>query len=141
VTTGDDATGGPPEQGQHKHQEHEEAPAGGQAPAASRRRQDGVEVLTLSGELDLNSVQDITPLLDEALTAQPGRLVVDLSRVSFADSSALNLLLRTHTRTSLHLCGPLHPFVERLFEVTGILSVLNVHSTVDDAVRAAASHN
>ncbi|OEU86319.1 hypothetical protein DB35_13690 [Streptomyces abyssalis] len=104
---------------------------------ASRRRQGGVEVLVLAGELDLDSVQEIAPALDDALAAQPGGLVVDLSQVAFADSSALNLLLRTHTRTSLHLGGPLSPFVERLFEVTGISGVLNLHPTVEDAVRAA----
>lgn len=107
-------------------------------PVVSRRRQEGVEVLALAGELDLDSVQDIVPVLDEALGADPGKLVVDLSQVTFADSSALNLLLRTHTQASLHVSGPLHPFVERVFEVTGISGVLNLHPTLDDAVRAAA---
>lgn len=137
MTTGDDATGPPPER--ERNAEPGGAPADSAGPVASRRRQEGVEVLVLAGELDLDSVVEIAPALDQALAAQPGRLVVDLSRVGFADSSALNLLLRTHTRTSMHVGGPLSPFVERLFEVTGISGVLNLHPTVDEAVRAAAA--
>lgn len=94
-------------------------------------------MLTLSGELDLSKVQEIVPVRDAALAQNPGALVVDLSGVTFADSSVLNLLLRTHTRTSMQLAGPLHPVVERLFAVTGISGVLNLHATCDEAVAAA----
>ncbi|WP_314172070.1 STAS domain-containing protein [Streptomyces winkii] len=140
MTTGDDPTDEPPAQGLNEELEAEAVTAAnGRGPVVSRHSREGVDVVALSGELDLNSVQDIVPVLDQVLSTQPGRLVVDLSRVSFADSSALNLLLRTHSRTSLHLAGPLRPFVERLFEVTGITGVLNVHPTLDDAVRAAVS--
>lgn len=138
MTIGDDASGEPPAQGQHEGIEGSAPAADGPAPVVSRQRQEGVELLVLSGELDLNSVQEIAPVLDDALSANSGSIVVDLSQVGFADSSAVNLLLRTHSRTSLHVGGPLHPFVERLFEVTGISGVLNVHATRDDAVRAAA---
>ncbi|MCH6162543.1 STAS domain-containing protein [Streptomyces marispadix] len=157
VTTGDDATGEPPAQG--RHGERAEEPADGPARdrtdgpvddqmdgsaegvpyVVSRRSERGVEVLVLAGELDLDTVQEIGPVLDGALAAGGGSVVVDLSRVSFADSSALNLLLRTHTRTRLHLCGPLQPFVERLFDVTGLSGVLTVHDSLDEAVRAAAA--
>lgn len=137
MTTGDDATG--PRPAQERNEDAGEPPADGAHPVVSRRTQDGVPVLVLSGELDLNSVADVAPVLDEALASQPEGLVVDLSRVDFADSSALNLLLRTHSRTSLHVAGPLTPFVKRLFEVTGISGVLNLHSDVDEAVRAAAA--
>lgn len=134
MTSGDDAAGEPHAQGRNDGHETDES-AG---PVLSRHRRDGVEVLALAGELDLDSVQDIVPVLDEALGAAPGSLVVDLSQVTFADSSALNLLLRTHTQASLHVSGPLHPFVERVFEVTGISGVLNLHPSLDEAVRAAA---
>ena len=136
MTTGDETTGEPPEHG--RHEETEGPQVNGMSPVVSRRREEGVEVLTLSGELDITTVQDVGPVLDDALHSGAGRLVVDLSGVSFADSSALNLLLRTHTRTVLHVAGPLHPFVGRLFEVTGITGVLNLHASLPDALRAAA---
>lgn len=102
-----------------------------------RWSRDGVQVLTLSGELDLDTVDEIVPALEAALAEAPAALVVDLSRVTFADSSALNLLLRTHARTSLHLGGPLHSAVQRMFEVTGVTGVFNTHSSPDDAIAAA----
>ena len=130
MTTGDDAKSEPePKQ----YGDGPEAPA----PVVSRQGGDGVEILTLSGELDLNTAEEVVPVLEAALAAHPGSLVLDLSRVRFADSSALNLLLRTHARTSLHLAGPLQPVVKRLFEVTGISGVLNVHDTPGEAIEAA----
>jgi anti-anti-sigma factor len=131
VTTGDDAKSEPPALRQ------DEGEADGLASVVSRANREGVEVLTLAGELDLNTIEEVLPVLEAALSAHPGSLVLDLSRVAFADSSALNLLLRTHARTSLHLAGPLSPAVERLFEVTGTLGVLNLHSTADEAIAAA----
>ncbi|WP_386443462.1 STAS domain-containing protein [Streptomyces ovatisporus] len=131
MTTGDDAAREPgPKQ--------QESGADGAPSPVFRERRDGTEVLTLSGDLDLDVVDEITPVLDAALAAQPDSLVIDLSGVTFADSSALNMLLRTHARTSLHLGGPLHPVVRRLFEITGIESVLNLHDSPAAALQAAA---
>lgn len=139
MTTGDDATGEPPAQG--RRGERTDGTGEGAPPLVTRRSERDVEVLALAGELDLDSVQEIGPVLDAAIAAGGGSVVIDLSRVSFADSSALNLLLRTHTRTRLHLCGPLQPFVERLFDVTGLSGVLTVHDSLDEAVRAAAARD
>ena len=131
VTTGDDATSGPPAPQWYADD------ADDMASPVSHSRREGIEVLTFSGEVDLHSVEDIAPVLEEVLEAGAGSLVLDLSAVVFADSSALNLLLRTHARTSMHLAGPLQSPVQRLFEVTGISGVLNLHDSVDEAVAAA----
>ncbi|MFD3680430.1 STAS domain-containing protein [Streptomyces sp. NPDC058613] len=83
----------------------------------------GTTVVRVHGDLD----DDSTPALTHALTAAAdsgcSRTVVDLSRVGFADSSALHALLaaqRTHTvtGTTLVLAGPLQTAVSRLFGVT-----------------------
>ncbi|HWM36099.1 MAG TPA: STAS domain-containing protein [Streptomyces sp.] len=136
MTTGDDAKS-EPEPKQYGEPKRYGDGAEASAPVVSRQGGDGVEVLILSGELDLNTVEEIVPVLEAALAAHPGSLVLDLSRVRFADSSALNLLLRTHARTSLHLAGPLQPVVKRLFEITGITGVLNLHDTHGEAIEAA----
>ncbi len=132
MTTGDDATSGSPEPLGY------EDVADGIAPVVSRERRDGVEILTLSGELDLHTVEDIAPALEDVLAGRTGSIVIDLAEVTFADSSALNLLLRTHARAALHLAGPLHSSVQRLFEVTGVTGVFNLHDTKDEAIAAAA---
>jgi anti-anti-sigma factor len=89
---------------------------------------DGVHRLMLSGELDLAS----TPLLEEAVSSLDGEgisaVVLDLSRLSFMDSTGVRATLDTHElcerrgyRFSL-VPGPAQ--VQRLFELTGLLDVL-----------------
>jgi anti-sigma B factor antagonist len=54
--------------------------------------EDGMVVLTAQGELDAYSAPELTATLDGV--HQNGALVVDLSKVSFLDSTALGLLVR-----------------------------------------------
>lgn len=85
-------------------------------------------VLVLSGELDLAS----SPTLDEALrgicTDGTEALTVDLSGLTFMDSTGLRVLLRAKELCERHGCeflviaGP--PQIQRLFEVAGILERL-----------------
>ncbi|MFJ8802815.1 STAS domain-containing protein [Streptomyces sp. NPDC102487] len=63
-------------------------------------------------------------------------LVVDGGAVTFADSSALNLLLRMHQVTTLRLANPSAPLA-RLLRITGADQVLNVFPTLDQACSAA----
>jgi anti-anti-sigma factor len=51
-------------------------------------------VLELSGDLDMAAVPAAEVRLREALDRSPGRLVVDLSSVTFLDSSGIRLLLQ-----------------------------------------------
>src|SRR5437764_2040633 len=58
---------------------------------------EGNVVVTLSGEIDLFSADQVWAALVEALTAWTGQVVVDFSGVSFLDSPGLHALLRVHT--------------------------------------------
>ena len=84
--------------------------------------------LVLSGELDLAS----RPLLDEALS-RTGRerietLVLDLSGVSFMDSTGLHAVLVAKDRCAQRGCELLFvrgsAQVQRLFELSGVLGQL-----------------
>jgi anti-sigma B factor antagonist len=59
-------------------------------------RENGVSLLelALSGELDMKAASDLTPLLEAAVLECPpnGRLVLDLSRVSYISSTGVGLL-------------------------------------------------
>ncbi|HET6704094.1 STAS domain-containing protein [Amycolatopsis sp.] len=61
-----------------------------------RRRLDGVEVLTVAGEVDLLTVDDLaaalTPQAEHA--EHHGATVLDLTAVTFLDSSGINTILR-----------------------------------------------
>ncbi|MFE0602292.1 STAS domain-containing protein [Streptomyces sp. NPDC058892] len=94
-------------------------------------------VITLTGDMDLDHVEPFLAALREACTAvgAPTRVVVDLSRLDFCDSTGLNALLHarslceSHGRT-LTLADPAPQF-HRLLRVTGADEVFDV--SVSDA--------
>jgi anti-sigma B factor antagonist len=53
-------------------------------------------LIMLSGEADVTNSDQLRDLLDTEVARQPGHVVIDLSGVSFMDSSALHALLRAN---------------------------------------------
>ncbi|HEV2374564.1 MAG TPA: STAS domain-containing protein [Streptosporangiaceae bacterium] len=99
----------------------------------SARTTGGVTVAELSGELDIASAPDLREQLLSVLSPGSGRLVIDLSRVSFCDASGLAVLLSTGRRARL-LGGSLRlaavsPQVERVLHITGLHRKLAVFPT------------
>ena len=98
-------------------------------------------VVEVVGELDLATSEELGTLLDS--TAARPVVVVDLSRVSFIDSTTLSLLISARDRLRsegsscrLVICTPI---VERVFDVTGLRDVFDTYRSVDDALRDAGS--
>jgi anti-sigma B factor antagonist len=101
--------------------------------------------LELFGELDLHSMA----LLEQQLSAAEGsgarRIVVDLSSLSFIDSSGLHVLLEAQRRSleagrTLSLVpGP--PAVHRLFELTGLVAIFQFEPGQVDACSLVSSEH
>lgn len=92
----------------------------------STRVEDGRQVITPDGELDLVTV----PLLEQRLIqALPeGVTMLDLSRVSFIDSTGIALLVSVSATARergwrLELRDP-SPHVDRLIKLTGVAELL-----------------
>ncbi|GGY71875.1 MULTISPECIES: STAS domain-containing protein [Streptomyces] len=81
-----------------------------------------VRVLRWSGELDMDTAES----LYAQAVAEPsgGRLVLDLSRVTFMDSMGLNALLRVSQERQLVITGQLHDQVRHVLEITEADTVL-----------------
>ncbi|MFI0718974.1 STAS domain-containing protein [Streptomyces sp. NPDC021224] len=101
---------------------------------------DGAQVVSASGELDLNSAPALQEALAHALQADPPLRViaVDLSALTFCDSSGLNLLLHAHLQAQqcsipFRLAG-LQPAVSRVFRITGAHAILSLHDRIDQAL-------
>ncbi|MFI6039184.1 STAS domain-containing protein [Streptomyces sp. NPDC051315] len=101
---------------------------------------DGIEVVTVHGEID-HAVKD---MLREALLsydgATPPRTVVDLRGVTFMDSSGVNVFVAAHKSMSdargwLRFAGA-QESVLRLLELVGLDEVISCHSTVEQALTA-----
>lgn len=94
-----------------------------------RRLADGSTQLTLVGELDLATLHVLEQELDQIAPAEK-RLVLDLRRLEFVDSSGLHALLRADRRFNdaggqlTIVRGP--RAVERLFRLTGLDTRLRI---------------
>ncbi|MFJ6749561.1 MULTISPECIES: STAS domain-containing protein [unclassified Streptomyces] len=94
-------------------------------------------MVAITGHLDLDNIAPLDTTLQRAAADGVARVVVDLSGVTFADSTTVNVLLQAHTALgpALRLAAP-SAFLERLFTLTGLDTVLPLHESVTKAVDA-----
>ncbi|MGA4942591.1 STAS domain-containing protein [Streptomyces cinereoruber] len=107
---------------------------GGRLPdrtAVARYEAHGAGVVVAHGSYDMQTVAPLATALSTA-AEKYRKVVLDVSGVTFADSSFLNLLILTHRTTDLRLAGPT-PQVKRILEITGVDTVLEMRETVEDA--------
>lgn len=84
------------------------------APFDIARRDELTRIVTVSGEIDINSEPEL-----DAACATTGPLIIDMSRVSFIDCSGLRcLLIAEKQSTSLRLVS--NAKVNRLLELTDL---------------------
>jgi anti-sigma B factor antagonist len=97
----------------------------------------GLAVAIVAGELDIFRAPEFEALLC-SIDEDARHLVLDLTDVSFIDSTALSVILRAvtrlaETRGSLDVvCGDAN--VQRVFEITGLDGVLGLHEARQFAV-------
>jgi anti-sigma B factor antagonist len=104
-----------------------------------RQALDGVQSVSVSGELDQATAPALREALEEAV-AGSGGVLVDLSGCGFIDSSGLSLLVETQRRLAeggrrFAVCSP-RSEVRRLLELTGIDAAVGVFETCDEATAA-----
>jgi anti-anti-sigma factor len=80
--------------------------------------------LSLSGELDTSAARTVDRAVDEVVAAGATSVVIDLSDITFIDSSGLRSLIRARqqlgdTADSVRLRNP-QPGAMRLLEITGL---------------------
>lgn len=94
---------------------------------------DGAFTVGLGGELDVSTAPQLHEVLLDAVSQQPsGPIILDLSALTFVDSTGLSLLVSTHKRMNgvgraLVLRGA-QPTVRRLLEVTGLTDVFRMET-------------
>ncbi|MEU6882479.1 STAS domain-containing protein [Streptomyces sp. NPDC046712] len=84
-------------------------------------------VLRASGEFDLETVGCLQLALHAVPQTPAGRTVIDVSGVTFGDSSFLHVLIGAHFQQNrLTIAGPLPTELRRLFELTGTLRMFDI---------------
>jgi anti-sigma B factor antagonist len=91
---------------------------------------DGETVVSAAGELDVNTAPDLREQLARLIADGTRLVVVDLSEVSFVDSTALSVLVSALKRLrqangDLELASP-NPSVRRVFEITGLTRLFTI---------------
>jgi anti-sigma B factor antagonist len=103
------------------------------------RQQEWIIVAPI-GELDIATVDELDEQLSGLHAGGCRELILDLSQLSFIDSTGLRLVVNWNRRAVAGLLdfsiieGP--PNVQRTFELTGVNALLR-RSTVADGVRSA----
>jgi anti-anti-sigma factor len=97
-------------------------------------------LVVLGGEHDLNSAGDLRLILDRTLPLCD-HLIVDLSAAEFIDSTTVRVLLEANRHATerdreFSVVLGTEAVVERMLEVSGVLSILNVVPTVERALDA-----
>lgn len=99
----------------------------------------GVLVVRLEGELDVCGANEFRTSVDEALDMTGAKhILLNMQEVSFIDSSGLGVVLGRYKRIA-HLGGKilvvhLNPQVERIFELAGLMKILTVHQSEEQAL-------
>jgi anti-anti-sigma factor len=101
---------------------------------------DGVLVVALTGELDFLSAPDLSARLSD-IGGQPGNaVVVDVSGLTFIDSTGLNALVsgaQAIKAMSAVVVAGASKHVARVFEIVRLSETVRVEATIEDAIRAA----
>lgn len=102
----------------------------------------GVAVVAAHGELDLGSVPRLRRTLKEVAAEGATRVVVDLSALSFMDSSGLGLVIEQRSALQVRggqllLVAPEDSTASRLLVMTELDGALRVHADRVSAVEEA----
>jgi anti-sigma B factor antagonist len=86
----------------------------------------GTVAIKLAGELDIASADELDAAIRDSEHTDIGWIVVDLSEVSFVDSTGLSVLLHAKKRNDgrLSYIPSRHDAVTRLLELTGTIEIL-----------------
>jgi anti-sigma B factor antagonist len=103
-------------------------------------KQEHARILALGGEIDLHFVPVFRALLDEPTGVASGALVLDLSEVSFIDSTGIAAIiehLRSATRGSKAFCiGGMSETVKEIFKIINLQKAMPVFETREAALEA-----
>jgi anti-sigma B factor antagonist len=110
-----------------------------ESPIAGVDERDGAVVVQLTGELDLYNAPAVRDALLAVAARDPDRVVVDLSAVTFIDSTGLGVLIEARTqltnRRAFLLAAP-GLETRRALEISGLDRHFVVHDSLDDALAA-----
>jgi anti-anti-sigma factor len=104
----------------------------------SEQREDGIHVISVRGELDMNTAPELEAEIDRVPVGESVAVMLDLSDCEFIDSTGIALIVRTWQRVDggrgrLVLCC-VNRQVRRLLEITGVEASISMHEQREAAL-------
>ena len=107
------------------------------------RYSEGILVLSLEGRLDAQGAMELENFLKDNVPEADRKLVFDMSGVQYLSSAGIRILVATVKKMNggkgCLLLANVQQYPLSVLEMTGVLTLLSLHPTCDDAVRAARS--
>ncbi len=105
--------------------------------------EDGIEVLSITGELDQATAPALREPLQDAISNGTRAVMIDMTECGFIDSTGLGVIVeawktlqaRDGKAPVLAICCP-EPDVRRLLEITGLDQAIPLRDTREDALEA-----
>lgn len=99
---------------------------------------DGIPIMVLAGEIDVYTAPTLERKGTELIGPDSGRIVMNLQKVDFMDSSGLGVLVGLLKRAQSYggeivLCE-LRKNIYKVFQITGLDHVFKIFSSCEEAV-------
>lgn len=99
-----------------------------------------IDVLCVSGRLDLVSSSTLKDMIRQRLTDRRTRIILDMQKVTFINSSGLGALISALRDIRLSggrivLCH-MAPYIEEIFAITGLTRVFDCYPSVAHAMES-----
>lgn len=99
--------------------------------------EDGVFVIAVEGELDMNTAADLERELEGGPKESGAPLLIDLSSCEFIDSTGIALIVRSwqelRTNGRFAICG-VDAQVRRVLDITGLEETIPTHPSREEAL-------
>ncbi len=101
-------------------------------------RRGDATVVTPQGEVDIATAGHLRDRVDEVIDGSTGAVVVDLTRVSFIDSTGLGVLIGARKRCEADgrafRVVVAEARILKIFEITGLTELFDIRPTIGSAV-------
>ncbi len=99
----------------------------------------GFSIVKIEGEIDLFNSQDLKRDIENLINGGKVKLILDMNKVSYIDSSGLGVLVginkRVRMRGGFLRLVALPQDIKHLFEITKLDKVFNIYPTVGSAMK------
>lgn len=105
----------------------------------TQKEKNGVTVLSLGGEVTINTTEELTKIFKKNIANKTRKVVVDLGKLEYIDSSGLACLIRfsrdlQKIQGVLFFCS-LSPKIRSIFAITRLEDAFKVYDTEEEALR------